>query len=233
MAQSQVTGPDCNASEMSEWAGRLLDIMVASIGLVIASPVIALTALALWIEGGRPIFFAQRRLGRFGRPFQIYKFRKFDPAASGNGPLTVKDDPRLTGVGRLIEKWKINELPQLWNVMRGDMSVVGPRPETVNFADCFSPNYLGVLNHKPGIFGPAQVLFRDEASLYPVGADTDRFYRETLFPLKASIDLAYFSRRTVLSDLTWILRGVFAVVAWRCSQDSVSQIMKLREAFAR
>ena len=77
------------------------------------------------------------------------------------------------------------------------------------------------------------MLFRDEASLYPVGADTDRFYRETLFPLKASIDLAYFSRRTVLSDLTWILRGVFAVVAWRCSQDSVSQIMKLREAFAR
>lgn len=233
MAQSQVTVLHHSASEPGEWVGRLIDMIIAAVALVIFSPVIMLTALALWAEGGRPIFFAQRRLGRFGRPFHIYKFRKFDPGASGNGPLTVKDDPRLTRVGRLIDKAKINELPQLWNVMRGDMAIVGPRPETLNFADCFSPRYLGVLNHKPGIFGPSQVLFRDEASLYPEGADTDRFYRDVLFPLKANIDIAYFSRRTVPSDLTWIVRGVLAVITWRSPQGSISQIAKLSEAFPR
>jgi lipopolysaccharide/colanic/teichoic acid biosynthesis glycosyltransferase len=230
MAHGQLTAEyRRNALNARDWLARFPDVVLAATGLLIFSPLMALTALALWIESGRPVLFSQPRLGRFGRPFQIYKFRKYVPTASANGPLTVKDDPRLTKVGRFIESTKINELPQLWNVIRGDMSIVGPRPETLNFADCFSPSYLGVLEHRPGIFGPAQVSFRHEASLYPRSGDPERFYRQVLFPLKASMDLEYFVSRTVASDLKWIVLGIAAVVGGPSSKRSGLQLMLVSE----
>ena len=211
-------------------AGRMLDVFIAAVGLAVFSPIMLLAALAIWIESGSPIIFSQARIGQFGRPFRMLKFRKFHPDVAAAGPLSLKDDPRLTRVGDFIELTKVNELPQLWNVLRGDMSMVGPRPETLNFADCFSAHYAGVLDHKPGIFGPAQVMFRDEVSFYPSGADSEYFYRQILFPIKASLDLAYFPRRTVLSDLKWIVLGALAVINRRSSQASVAQLIKVREA---
>jgi lipopolysaccharide/colanic/teichoic acid biosynthesis glycosyltransferase len=218
------------AERKSTAPARLLDVIIAGTGLVVTSPVMLIAALAIWIESGRPIVFSQRRIGQFGRPFDMYKFRKFYPTLSATGPPSIKDDPRLTSVGKFIELTKINELPQLWNVITGDMSMVGPRPETLNFADCFSPHYAVILDHKPGIFGPAQVMFRDEATFYPNGVDCDHFYRQVLFPIKASLDLAYFPRRTILSDIKWIVRGALAVINRRSSQASVAQLIKVREA---
>jgi lipopolysaccharide/colanic/teichoic acid biosynthesis glycosyltransferase len=222
MAECQLTAlPRPGHRNRSASAVRILDLVIAVVGLAVFSPVMVLVAAALLIESGTPILFRQRRLGQTGQLFYMYKFRKFSPKLSGIGPVTIKDDPRLTLVGKFIEITKLNELPQLWNVIRGDMSIVGPRPETPNFADCFSPRYMRVLDHKPGIFGPVQVLFRDEASLYPKSGDPDQFYREVLFPVKADIDLTYFSNRTIVSDIIWIVRGVLAVMGWGSSRATV------------
>jgi lipopolysaccharide/colanic/teichoic acid biosynthesis glycosyltransferase len=180
-------------------------------------PVFLIVALAIWIESGRPILFSQLRLGQDGRPFRIYKFRKFRPNCDLNGyPLTIERDNRLTAIGRILAATKLDELPQLWNVLRGDMSLVGPRPESLAFTDCFRNGFEKILEHKPGLFGPCQVMFRHESKLYPADVSAADFYRQVLVPAKARIDLVYFSRRTLASDLGWILRaaGVIAVESW-------------------
>jgi len=123
----------------------------------------------------------------------------------------MEADGRLTKVGRVLAVSKLDELPQLWNVLRGDMSVVGPRPESLAFADCFRNGFEKVHQHKPGLFGPCQVMFRHESKYYPDGVAAVDFYRKVLFPAKAEIDLAYFSRRTLASDLGWIVRAAWVL----------------------
>jgi lipopolysaccharide/colanic/teichoic acid biosynthesis glycosyltransferase len=191
---------------------RLTDLVLAIAGLAILSPLMLLVALAIAIETGRPIFYSQPRIGRGGERFRMYKFRKFYKEIGAGSPLTVDHDPRLTPVGRFLALTKLDELPQLWNVALGDMSIVGPRPESVAFSDCFTGSYQKILDYTPGIFGPSQVVFRDERSFYPKTADPIKFYRDVLFPMKARLDLAYFPKRTFASDLIWIIRGVFAVI---------------------
>jgi len=197
-------------------AARTVDLFVAAVGLILIAPILVVTSFAILLESGRPVFFSQLRLGRSGRAFRIYKFRKFFNGCGKTGPrVTIKNDCRMTRLGRLLERTKLDELPQLWNVLRGDMSIVGPRPESLELAECFTVGYLKLLEHKPGIFGPNQVVFRNECALYPDNMDPERFYRDVLFPLKARIDLAYLQRRTMLSDIEWIIRGVSAVFGWR------------------
>jgi len=196
---------------------RVLDILCTGMAASALMPVFLIVALAVRIESGGPILYSQLRLGKNGRPFRMYKFRKFRPNCDPHGyPLTMEGDGRLTAVGRILAATKLDELPQLWNVLRGDMSLVGPRPESLAFADCFRNGFERILEHKPGLFGPCQVLFRHESKLYPVDASATDFYREVLFPAKAKIDLAYFPRRTLASDLGWILRAarVIAVESW-------------------
>jgi lipopolysaccharide/colanic/teichoic acid biosynthesis glycosyltransferase len=195
---------------------RVLDLTVAGIGLICFSPIMLLIVLAIWIDGGRPIFFSQIRLGLRGRHFRIYKFQKFhSDCGSAAGLVTVENDPRFTHLGRLLGRTKLDELPQLWNILKGDMSIVGPRPESLELAHCFSGIYLRVLQYRPGLFGPNQVLFRNESSIYPDNYDPEKFYCDHLFPLKANIDLAYFPHRTLVSDIGWIIRGLLAVFGWR------------------
>jgi lipopolysaccharide/colanic/teichoic acid biosynthesis glycosyltransferase len=200
-----------------ERANRVLDLILAVAGLVVLGPLMALIALAIRLESRGPIFFAQTRLGRGGRPFRIYKFRKFRPEIGkfvSNGlPLTMSNDSRMSRIGGFLARTKLDELPQLYNILKGDMSFVGPRPESLEFAGCFLGAYRQVLNHKPGIFGPSQVAFRNESSYLPP-TEPERFYRNVLFPLKARTDLAYYPRRTVAADLGWILRGALAVVGF-------------------
>jgi lipopolysaccharide/colanic/teichoic acid biosynthesis glycosyltransferase len=192
---------------------RALDIVCAGVAAFVLAPVVSTVALAILIESGTPILFLQLRLGQNGRPFRMYKFRKFKPDCDDRGcPLTVEEDGRMTAVGRMLGATKLDELPQLWNVLRGDMSLVGPRPESLAFAECFRDGFERIHDHKPGLFGPCQVLFRDESALYPADGSVVEFYRDVLFPAKAEIDLAYFSRRTLISDLGWILRGAWMIV---------------------
>jgi lipopolysaccharide/colanic/teichoic acid biosynthesis glycosyltransferase len=190
----------------------LLDIVLAAAGLVFLAPLMLLVGLAIAVEGGRPIFFSQVRLGRGGRHFHMHKFRKFhDRGRPGGGSLTMEDDPRLTRVGGFLAPTKLDELPQLWNVLKGEMAIVGPRPESLDFRDCFDGPYRSVLEHKPGIFGPSQVLFRHEGCLYRGRPDPEQFYRDVVFPLKAQIDLAYFPHRTLSRDIAWAARGALSV----------------------
>jgi lipopolysaccharide/colanic/teichoic acid biosynthesis glycosyltransferase len=196
---------------------RILDVLCAGMAASVFMPVFLVIAIAIWIEGGNPVLFSQLRLGQNGRPFRIYKFRKFRATCDAHGyPLTMDRDGRLTPVGRILAATKLDELPQLWNVVRGDMSLVGPRPEALDFADCFRNGFERLLEYKPGLFGPCQVLFRHESRLYPADASATDFYRKVLFPAKAKIDLAYFSHRTLASDLGWILRaaGVITAASW-------------------
>ena len=207
----QLSGPSLGM-RVGLW--RALDIMCAGVAAAVLAPLMLIVVLAIWIEGGRPILFAQLRLGQYGRPFRMYKFRKFRPDCDNNGcPLTIEGDGRLTVIGRVLAVSKLDELPQLWNVLRGNMSLVGPRPESLAFSDCFRNGFEKIHEHKPGIFGPCQVMFRHESKLYPAGVPVVEFYRQVLFPAKAEIDLAYFSCRTLVSDLGWILRGVWAIAA--------------------
>lgn len=203
---------DRKFTDAGDGLGRVFDIALAAAGLIVLLPVIVIVSLAILLESGRPILFIQVRLGKNGRHFKMYKFRKFSPKPDVAGcPLTVKGDPRMTRVGRILEASKIDEVPQLFNVLRGDMAFVGPRPESLAFADCFEGQFRAVLDHRPGIFGPSQVAFRSEGKLYPEGDDPTEFYRRVLFPTKASIDLSYFRHRTFPGDLAWILRGFLAV----------------------
>jgi lipopolysaccharide/colanic/teichoic acid biosynthesis glycosyltransferase len=193
--------------------GRAFDLLVAGFGLLLVAPLMLLVALIILIESGRPIFFAQTRLGQHGRHFQLYKFRKFRRNACEAGrPLTIRGDDRFSRFGRFLEATKIDELPQLYNVLRGDMSIVGPRPESLAFEDCFSGENRAVLAWRPGIFGPSQVAFRDEGALYPPGLEPVRLYRQVLFPTKVQLDLSYYPRRTLASDCAWVVAGVLAVV---------------------
>jgi lipopolysaccharide/colanic/teichoic acid biosynthesis glycosyltransferase len=192
---------------------RAFDVLAAGIGIVFLSPILLLVTLAILVESGRPIFFAQLRLGQDGRHFRLFKFRKFKKSAVEAGrPLTVRGDDRMSAVGRILEASKLDELPQLYNILKGEMSVVGPRPESLAFEDCFDDAHRAVLAYRPGIFGPSQVAFRDEGALYPPGTEPTGLYRQVLFPTKARLDLAYYPNRTLLSDIVWILCGVLAVV---------------------
>ncbi len=215
---ASITGDKSETSHLEpalSIATRVFDVVVATVSLVLLAPITMLAAAAILIESGRPVFFVQTRIGLRGRHFRMYKFTKFrEPAPATGNALTLENDPRLTRVGRLLARTKIDELPQLWNVLKGDMAIVGPRPETLNFRDCFEAPLRAVLEYKPGIFGPTQILFRHEAALYRGHPDPERFYRKVLFPLKASIDLAYFTQRTLLRDALWVGRGVLAVLGW-------------------
>jgi lipopolysaccharide/colanic/teichoic acid biosynthesis glycosyltransferase len=214
--------PDPKECQETLSTSRILDLTVAILACALLSPVILLIAVAIYTETGRPILFSQSRLGRGGRPFRIYKFRKFNKESCAAGlPLTARNDPRMTRVGHFLARTKLDELPQFWNVLKGDMSMVGPRPESLDFASCFTDPYRSVLDYKPGIFGPTQVILRNEWSQFPVGVDPVRFYREVLFPQKALSDLSYYPHRTIVSDLGWMVRGVLAVAGWRLAPESM------------
>jgi lipopolysaccharide/colanic/teichoic acid biosynthesis glycosyltransferase len=221
-----MTMPDAATSKRSlrvdRGLRRALDILGAGAAVCALAPVTLIVGLAIWIESGRPILFVQLRLGQYGRPFRMYKFRKFRPDCGEQGcPLTLEGDNRLTAIGRFLAASKLDEVPQLWNVLRGDMSIVGPRPESLAFTDCFRNGFEKIHEHKPGLFGPCQVMFQHENKLYPSGVAVTEFYRQVVFPAKAKIDLAYFSRRTLVSDLGWILRAVWTIAAGRQIETSL------------
>lgn len=191
---------------------RLLDIGIAVFGLLLSFPLFALIAVAIWFDDGRPIIFRQRRIGRNGHIFYINKFRKFANDDFSSAPhFTLVNDERYSRVGKFLDKTKLNELPQLINVLRGDMSIVGPRPEIPAFSHCFEGQHKALLEITPGIFGPSQTMFRNEADMYPPGRDANEFYESVLFPRKAELDIEYYARATIFSDLSWVIRSLVAV----------------------
>lgn len=205
---------------MDRWVKRSVDVLLALLGLIVGAPLIALIALAIRLDSPGRVIFSQARLGQHGRVFRIHKFRKFPDAWGDRGAaVTVANDARMTRLGRLLERTKFDEIPQLWNILKGEMSFVGPRPHTLRSRDLYTGEFARVLDFVPGIFGPNQVAFRNESQMYPPDQDPETFYREELFPRKARADIAYFSRSNTLTDLTWIVRGfwfsIVGAVDWR------------------
>lgn len=207
-------------------AKRIFDLMLATIGGILVFPIVILIALMIKVDSPGPIIFAQTRLGLGGKPFTIYKFRKFPHGTGSRGAnVTVANDARMTRLGRFLERSKLDELPQLWNILKGDMSFVGPRPEIMRFADAFTDDLKQVHDFLPGIFGPNQIAFRNEALLYPPECDPEAFYRESLLPQKARTDIDYFKNASLSSDIGWIIKGIWAsligAIAWRAYARSL------------
>jgi len=187
---------------LDEALRRLLDVAAGLVGLVVLSPVLVVIALAVRLTSPGPVLYKARRVGRDGREFRLLKFRTMVMEADRVGPgITVDKDPRITRVGRWLRSHRLDELPQLWNVLAGDMSLVGPRPEDPRYVAHYTPEQRRVLAARPGITGPAQITFRNEAERLRHAADPEATYIREIMPAKLTTDLAYLQQRTVWSDL--------------------------------
>jgi lipopolysaccharide/colanic/teichoic acid biosynthesis glycosyltransferase len=191
---------------------RALDVTGAIAGLAVGAPFFAGVALAIKLDSPGPVLFRQPRVGRFGVPFTLYKLRTMVAGAAARGPtITRSGDPRVTRLGRHLRRWKLDELPQLWNVLAGSMSLVGPRPETPDHAAAFTPAQRRVLSVKPGLASFASIAYRHEEELLASVASPADHYLETILPAKLLLDLEYVERRSALVDLQILGRAALAV----------------------
>jgi lipopolysaccharide/colanic/teichoic acid biosynthesis glycosyltransferase len=183
---------------------RWFDATCAAVGLVVLSPLLGVIALLVLLFDGRPVLFGQMRAGQFGKPFRIWKFRTMR-AGAGGLPITAAGDRRITWLGARLRKFKLDEIPQLFNVLMGDMSLVGPRPEVPQYVNAASPVWQAVLQVLPGITDPATLLHRDEEAMLSASSDPDHLYRETVLPTKLLVNLAYIRTRCFRQDVRLIL----------------------------
>lgn len=188
----------------SQTGKRWFDFASAGIGMVLISPLLIPVALAVKLTSKGPVFFRQVRTGRLGRPFRIFKFRSMRTSTQSGSKLTASGDPRITPVGRLIRAAKIDELPQLLNVMMGEMSLVGPRPEVPQFTAHYTEEQRTVLLLRPGITGPSASVYEEE--LLATAEDAEKFYLATVLPAKLAIDLDYSEQITFSNDLHILLQ---------------------------
>jgi lipopolysaccharide/colanic/teichoic acid biosynthesis glycosyltransferase len=204
-AQESILGDSSERIASSLTAKRLYDLFFASLGLVLLGPILLLIALAVKLADRGPVFYRQRRIGRDGVPFFIWKFRTMIPGADTCGPpVTSNGDVRVTSIGRLLRRTKLDELPQLWNVVCGEMSLVGPRPEVARYVEHYTPEQRAILRHKPGITDLASLRFRDEESLLQSSTAMEQFYIEQCLPRKLQLNQEYAGKANLLTD-TWII----------------------------
>ncbi|MBS1937768.1 MAG: sugar transferase [Bacteroidetes bacterium] len=188
---------------------RVFDICFSAVLLVLLSPLLLVFALAVALTSPGGAFFRQVRVGRGGRTFMLLKFRSMRPGSEAQGQLTIGGrDPRITGVGYCLRKTKLDELPQLWNVLRGDMSVVGPRPEVPKYVALYTAEQRAVLGVRPGITGMASLHYIDENELLARAADPESAYIHEVMPAKLALDLRYVREQSFLLDLRIILATV-------------------------
>lgn len=189
---------------------RAFDIVCSLLGLIVLSPLLLVVSLLVAVTSPGGVFFRQERIGKGGKPFRIFKFRSMRKDNAGL-KITTGNDSRITPVGRFLRKSKIDELPQLINVLVGDMSFVGPRPEVADYVDLYTPYQRQVLLVRPGITGLASIRFRNENDLLTASADPNRTYIQEIMPRKIDLDLEYIPHASVLYDIKLIFQ-TFAVV---------------------
>ena len=191
---------------------RLFDILVSICGLVILSPLLLVIAIAIFVSTSGPIFYKTTRVGKYGKHFKLFKFRSMVVNADIIGPkITGADDPRITYVGQFLRSTKLDELPQLLNVLYGDMSIVGPRPEDPHYVAKYTDEQRQLLNLRPGITSPASVLYRDEESML-TGNEWETYYVNHIMPAKIAVDLDYFQDSSMMSDMSIIFNTLKAIV---------------------
>lgn len=197
-------------------AKRTLDILVALVALIALAPLLGLVALLVKLTSRGPVLFHQSRVGLGGRDFTIYKFRSMTVLREAHaGTFDAGDRSRVTAVGRLLRATKLDELPQLWNVLRGDMSLVGPRPEIRKWVDTYPNRWARVLTVKPGITDPASIVYRNEEDILAASDDPQQCYREVVLPRKLDLYERYVQRRSFIGDLGLIVQTAWVVLAHR------------------
>jgi lipopolysaccharide/colanic/teichoic acid biosynthesis glycosyltransferase len=204
-------GPARNAHT----AKRLFDVFAAGAGLLLLAPLLLMLALWVKLDSAGPALFRQQRVGRHGVPFDILKFRTMvaRPDGGEGRQITVGRDPRITRAGRLLRSSKLDELPQLINVLQGTMSLVGPRPEVPRYVDCYPPAVRAtVLSVAPGITDLASILYKEESEILGRAADPERAYVETILPVKLAYYQRYVRERSFWLDLRIIVRTLAAVL---------------------
>lgn len=216
---------------------RLLDILFSGLALLVLSPLLVPIAIILRLTGEGEVFYVQQRIGRGGRMFGLYKFATMlkNSPSLGTGTVTVKNDPRVLPIGRFLRKTKINELPQLLNIFNGDMSIVGPRPQTKRCFDAFpASSQAAILTVRPGLSGIGSIVFRDEEELMHASAEPERFYDEVIMPYKGALEEWYVANQGLWTYLccialtAWVIIFPKSTILWRLFPDLPSQPAELQ-----
>ena len=192
---------------------RLFDILASFIGLIIISPVFLILGIWIKLDSKGPVFYKQIRVGRGNKDFFLYKFRSMRVGADKDGLITVGGrDPRVTRSGYYIRKYKLDEFPQLINVLKGDMSLVGPRPEVRKYVEMYTPEQMHVLDVRPGITDLASIRYRNENELLEKAEDPDKYYIEVIMQDKLRINLEYIKNHSFLYDIKLIFGTFWAII---------------------
>ena len=202
-----------NNSKFSLCVKRVFDVVVSFIILLLLSPFFLILAAAIKIDSKGPVFYRQTRVGRYNKDFKIFKFRTMVQDADKIGlPLTVGDDPRVTRVGHLIRKLRLDEFSQLLNVLNGTMSLVGPRPEVRKYVDAYTDEYMATLLIRPGITATSSIAFKDEDKILNSAENAEEVYIEKILPPKMKYNLEYMKDITLLNDIKIMFQTVGAVL---------------------
>ena len=202
-----------NNSKFSLCVKRVFDVVVSFIILLLLSPFFLILAAAIKIDSKGPVFYRQIRVGRYNKDFKIFKFRTMVQDADKIGlPLTVGDDPRVTRVGHLIRKLRLDEFSQLLNVLNGTMSLVGPRPEVRKYVDAYTDEYMATLLIRPGITATSSIAFKDEDKILNSADNAEEVYVEKILPPKMKYNLEYMKNITLLNDIKIMFQTVGAVL---------------------
>lgn len=197
---------------------RSFDIGIAAIGLLVLLPIMLILALLIKCDSQGPVFFKQKRIGKNFRAFSIYKFRTMKENSELSGPvITVGEDPRITRIGRFLRKTKIDELPQLINVLKGEMSLVGPRPELPRFVELFRREYAEILTVRPGITDLASLKYHDEAKLMGEFTNAEEEYVRRILPDKIRLAKEYICRSSIFFDFSLVLRTLLKLFGFKTS----------------
>jgi lipopolysaccharide/colanic/teichoic acid biosynthesis glycosyltransferase len=188
----------------------MFDIIFSSLGLIVCLPMFIIVAVLIKFDSPGPVLFAQERVGKNFNSFKIFKFRTMKTEVQSKGPnITVGGDPRVTGIGRFLRKYKFDELPQLFNVFIGDMSLVGPRPEVREYVQLYKSDYARLLSIRPGITDPASIHYSDEERVLSLAGDWEETYKKKILPEKIRLSLQYVDNRNLLTDIKLILKTLF------------------------
>ena len=192
---------------------RIFDIIAAFVGVVVLSPLIILLCIIIPIDSKGSPFYSQKRVGRNNKDFNLYKFRTMRIGADKGGLLTVGGkDSRITRIGYWLRKFKIDEIPQLFNILKGEMSVVGPRPEVRKYVDMYTPRQMQVLNVRPGLTDLASIKYVNENEILGQSSDPEKTYIEKIMPEKIELNLQYIEKQSFLYDLKLIFKTLSAIV---------------------
>lgn len=191
-----------------QFGKRFFDLTVALLGLIMLAVPMALIGIFIWAASGTPILFTQQRVGKYGEIFYVKKFRTMSVRSVEDSSITVADDSRVTPIGRYLRRWKLDELPQLWNVLVGEMSLVGPRPDVPGYADKLQGDDRKLLLLRPGITGPATIAYRHEEEILAKISDPVQYNNEIIYPDKVRINLEYMENCSLVQDLKYILETI-------------------------